>query len=103
MMKFSKILRIKQIEYFFQNQVEKYNKKETYYYGFFFGRSNWNSSIIPCNIYGKPKLMKFENLLLPVPERTPQYLTMMFGNYMELPPKNKRVGLHITHVDFGKY
>ena len=32
-----------------------------------------------------------------------EYLTYMYGNYMELPPEEKRVTHRFTDVDFGPY
>jgi lipopolysaccharide cholinephosphotransferase len=45
----------------------------------------------------------FEDALLPIAEHYHEYLTQVFGDYMQLPPENQRVGLHMLSVDFGKY
>ena len=47
--------------------------------------------------------MPFEDTMLPVPEHYHEYLTQMFGNYMQLPPEEQRKGLHLIDVDFGSY
>ena len=49
------------------------------------------------------KRVPFEDTELPVPEHYHEYLTKMFGDYMQLPPENQRVGLHLLSVDFGRY
>ncbi len=38
--------------------------------------------------------VKFDNLNLPVPKGYERYLTMYYGDYMELPPLEKRVSIH---------
>ena len=45
-------------------------------------------------IYQKTILLDFENLKLPAPVGYDQYLKQLYGNYMELPPKEKRVSQH---------
>ena len=44
---------------------------------------------IKKDIYGKPKYVKFEDTLLPVPEKTEEYLTKIYGDYMKLPSKEQ--------------
>lgn len=99
----SRILSIRGLENFFKRQINKYNIKKTNYLGFYFSRTNWKNSIIRKEIYGKPILMEFDGIKLPVPENVDNYLTILFGNYMKLPPEKDRVGLHAIEVDFGKY
>ena len=48
----------------------------------------------PANIYENTVKAKFENLMLPIPSEYDVYLTQMYGNYMELPPEEKRVPKH---------
>lgn len=85
------------------NQTTKYNKTETSRYGFFYGRTHFKTAITPKRIYGTPQYVNFEDTKLPVPEHYHEYLTQMFGNYMQLPPKDQQKGLHLISVDFGKY
>jgi lipopolysaccharide cholinephosphotransferase len=99
----SNILSIGCLEDFFKRQVNRHNNTTTNYLGFYFSRTNWNNSIFRKDIYGKPTLMEFEGIKLPVPEKVENYLTILFGNYMKLPPEKDRVGLHAIEVDFGKY
>lgn len=83
--------------------IERYNKKETKRLGFFYGRTRFKSSITPRDIYGTPKYVEFEDTQLPVPEHYHEYLTQMFGDYMQMPPVEQRQGLHLLSVNFGKY
>lgn len=84
-------------------QVERLNCRESEYWGFFYGRTKYKTSILNKRIYGTPIRVPFEDTELPVPEHYHEYLTKMFGDYMQLPPENQRVGLHLLSVDFGRY
>lgn len=103
MMLLSFPLRIKFIRTFFKNQVERFNKKDSEYLGFFYGRTKLKTSITKREIYGKPIYVPFEDTMLPVPQHYHEYLTQMFGDYMKLPPLEQQKGLHLQSVEFGKY
>lgn len=96
-------LKIKVLREFILGQVEKYNDKETEYYGCFYTRYGFHGSVIPCRFYGKPAFVDFENLKMPVPENWNAYLTYIYGHYMTLSPEKKQIGLHLTNIDFGEY
>ena len=103
MMLLSFPLRIKALRKWFKSQVEKYNKQDTPYWGFFYGRTNFRTSIVRRDIFGKPVRVPFEDTQLCVAEHYHEYLTQMFGDYMTPPPVEKQSGLHVVSVDFGKY
>lgn len=86
-----------------KHQVEKYNNKNCEYLGFFYGRTKFKSAVVKKYIFGTPKRVPFEDTELPVAEHYHEYLTQVFGDYMQLPPEEKRVGLHLLSVDFGEY
>ena len=44
--------------------------------------------------FGTPGLLTFEGLLFNVPEKYDLYLKNLYGDYMKLPPEEKRVSLH---------
>ena len=46
--------------------------------------------------YGNPTLCKFENTEIYIQENADAYLSGLYGNYMTLPPVEKRV----THHDY---
>ena len=100
---FSYPLKIKSLKRFFKNQVEKYNNKETDFYGCFYCHGNFKSAVMRKSIYGTPVRIPFENLNLPVQEDVHEYLRLFFGDYMQLPPEKDRVGHHVVEIDFGKY
>ncbi len=98
-------LRVSFIRNFVKYQVERYNTKDTPYYGCFYTRYGYKGSIIPKVYYGTPRRVQFENTEMPVPENWDKYLTYIYGDYMTPPPKEKQVALHLKgmNIDFGKY
>ena len=52
--------------------------------------------IIEKNVIGEPKLIPFENLQIYAPEKSDYWLARIYGNYMQLPPPEKR----FSHHDF---
>lgn len=66
-------------------------------------RSNWKKYFLDKAIFNESILMDFEGEKFPVCKRYDEYLTKLYGDYMQLPPVEKRVGLHINNVDYGKY
>jgi len=54
--------------------------------------------IMPKEIFGKGKKLKFEHLEITVPEDCDKYLTRLYGDYMTLPPIEKRVTHHCCSV-----
>lgn len=103
MMALSSPMKIGFVRRFIVGQVEKYNDRPTPFLGFLYGRTRWTSGVIPTGFFGEPRRVKFEDTELPVAEKYHEYLTRVFGDYMKLPPEEKRVGLHLIDVDFGKY
>lgn len=56
------------------------------------------NDIVPRHVLGKPQLMTFEDAELYAPEKINEYLTKLYGDYMELPPENQRVFKHNYYV-----
>ncbi len=50
-------------------------------------------AIFPSSYFGTPKLLKFDELEVYAPTEYEKILQSLYGNYMELPPIEKR-GLH---------
>ena len=48
----------------------------------------------PIKFFGKPRKIPFDNTTMPVQEDVKGYLTNIFGDFMQLPPENQRVGTH---------
>ncbi len=47
--------------------------------------------------------MEFEGELFPIPQDYDRFLTIAYGDYMELPPESKRKTHNIIELDFGKW
>lgn len=90
----------------FRNALKKFIEHyhdDTTYYGSFYFRTRFKTAFTEKYIFGQPKRVQFEDMMLPVPEHVHEYLTQMFGDYMTPPPIEKQVGLHTFEVDFGKF
>ncbi|MDB2106217.1 LicD family protein [Clostridium paraputrificum] len=83
---------IRKLEPHLLNVVRKYNYKQTEYVGLFFGTVTFRTCFIPKKYLGNSTEWEFEGRMLPLPEYTDDYLKLYFGDYMKLPPENKRVG-----------
>ena len=66
-------------------------------------RSNWTKYFYDRVLFDSEIMMDFEDCKFPVCKGYDEYLTKMYGNYMQLPPEEKRVGLHTIKVEFGVY
>lgn len=58
--------------------------------------------IFDKNIFGDGIEKKFEDLMLKVPTNYDAYLKQMYGDYMKLPPEDKRVGEHFYNTYYKK-
>lgn len=61
--------------------------------------ANWHGAwgtkeVVPREIFGKGRLVKFEDLECLVAEDAAGYLTCLYGDFMTLPPEEKRVSHH---------
>lgn len=83
--------------------IESFNSRPTRRVGLHYGRTVYRTTITPREVFGTPKYVQFADTKFPVPEKYHEYLTQMFGDYMQLPPEDQRRGQHMLSVDFGKY
>lgn len=58
---------------------------------------------MPKQILEKQIMMKFEDEEFPVPEDYDSFLSRAYGDYMTLPPEEKRKTHNIIELDFGVY
>lgn len=96
-------MRIGFVRRFVIRQSERYNGKETELVASFYGLTRFKKSIFKRSTFGEPLYVPFESIQLPVPADYDNYLTTVFGNYMQLPPEKDRQLQHMLHIDFGKY
>lgn len=62
-----------------------------------FGAYNWKRETMPESYFGTPQLMDFEDTKLYAVATPHAYLKHMYGDYMKLPPKEKR-HIHIKEM-----
>lgn len=73
----------------YYNYEKKYCKKTSNYIGIMFSQYKLKECF-DLSLLGKPQLYSFENEKFYGPSKAHEYLEHLYGNYMELPPKNER-------------
>ena len=89
-------------------QVYKYNGRNTQFYSYFLGRAVFKAGIYKKEWFEKTEYCPFETVQLKVPTGLHDFLTMRFGNYMELPDQAKIKAMQHAYVwdtekDFREY
>ncbi|MCI1998802.1 MAG: LicD family protein [Olsenella sp.] len=51
--------------------------------------------VVPTAYFGEPRKALFEGFPVNIPERTDEYLTALYGDYMTLPPAEQRVAHNV--------
>ncbi len=64
---------------------------------------NWKKQLVDENVYFPPSKVVFEGKEYMAPNNIEAYLTSVYGDYMKLPPVEKRVTRHpIVNLEFGE-
>jgi lipopolysaccharide cholinephosphotransferase len=72
--------------------VRSFNGRNTNLIGHFFGRAPFKKTSFKKSYLGLSKNIKFDSLILPVPEHVEKYLTVRYGeNYMKLPSDEEKM------------
>ena len=79
-----------------------YNDKETNRIGYFFDTSLFMELCERRDIF-PTKRMKYENIMVNAPNNIDKYLSDAYGDFMTLPPEEKRHNHKPDVLDFGKY
>lgn len=67
------------------------------------GRNIYNG-VFPAKLLDEVIYADFEGYKLPIPKRYDEYLTFLYGDYMQLAPLSTRLGCHIIEqCDIGEY
>lgn len=75
--------------------IVSYKNKNTKYVNNLFGA---NLEKVRKEVMGKGILKEFENKFFPIPELYDEYLTTLYGNYMELPNKKNQQPKHKVEI-----
>ena len=102
-LKLEKFFSLNFLKKLYKKQQIKYNKKETKYVTCHNGGNGYVRETLQKRWLLETVPMQFEDISLPGLKEYDEYLTYMYGNYMELPPEEKRVTHRFTDVDFGPY
>ena len=77
------------------------SNRQTAYWSSFGSNYSHIKQAIPIDKYLPSKDLEFEGTLFKVPADYDYVLTRIYGNYMVLPPADKREGRHAIDVRFG--
>lgn len=69
--------------------LRKYDVNKSDYIGNIMGAYR-TKEIVPASLYGKDAMYQFEDIKLRGIEKYDEYLTTLYGDYMQLPPEDKR-------------
>lgn len=73
-----------------QDQMKKYRSQNSTHICSMASRYAYEKQCMPREVYGTPVLLEFEGRKYYAPEKYTEYLSRLYGNYMELPPAEKR-------------
>ena len=92
-----KILNLNKIQTRFDNFLKKYSERDCRYIGDIEGAYGFKE-FVPKEYFGEGKKIIFENLEVNAPDETDAYLRHLYGDYMQLPPEEKRVTGHFIII-----
>ncbi len=78
----------------FDRIASRYNGQNCDLYYEHSGASQYGKWVIPSECFDHRMLMQFEDTEFSVPVNFDKYLSIGYGNYMELPPEDKRTNRH---------
>lgn len=73
-----------------QKIMKKYSEQETTHVCSMASRYAYSKQCMPREIYGEPVLLEFEGRKYYAPAKYEEYLSRIYGDYMTLPPVEKR-------------
>lgn len=85
--------------------MQKYNNGPCEYVVSMASHYSYRKQFMPIEFYGEPKRIAFEEYEFLAPAKTEEYLQQLFGDYMKLPPEDKRYAIleSLEYVDYGIY
>ena len=101
---FEKILSRKALINLYENEMQRYNKNQnTSCVCCSNGGAGYPNEILKREWLAQSKMMQFEDTEFPGSVLFDDYLTSFYGDYMTLPPENKRMTHEFEEIDFGPY
>ncbi|MGC4019329.1 MAG: LicD family protein [Muricomes sp.] len=85
----------------FQKASRRYNHKQTEYYAAFETPKPWVNAMKKSDVYPLKK-SPFMDFYVNIPKNTDKLLTRIFGDYMKLPPEDKRINHRPYVIEFGE-
>ncbi|MGF7184762.1 lipopolysaccharide cholinephosphotransferase [Desulfitispora alkaliphila] len=90
----------KLIDYIYEYE----NDKDCKYVTNFGSQYGWRKQTFPIDVYGEGTYLEFEGHQFMAPAKWEVILKSLYGDYMKLPPEEKRNSGHdVVHIDLGKY
>lgn len=74
----------------FDIESRKYNEQESTFLCSMSSHYVYSKQCMPASVYGKPSLIAYEGREYYAPEKLDEYLTRIYGDFMKLPPEEKR-------------
>lgn len=97
-LKFAKIIVRGSIKKSLLNIVRKYNGKPSNEVAHIFGRAKYENSFYPIEDFEMQRYVKFEKVMLPVPQNAENYLTIRYGkDYMKMPSEETKA-IYTNHA-----
>ena len=81
---------VRRINQYQQELMKKYHNEKTKCICSMASQYAYEKQCMPLEIYGTPTLLEFEGRTFYAPEQYTEYLTRLYGDYMQLPPEEKR-------------
>lgn len=96
--KLNKILKLNKIREKFDKFLKKYEFENCNMIGDITGAYGFRE-FVPKEYFAEGKNVVLENIKVKAPSMAEEYLTQIYGDYMKLPPEEKRVAGHIKIVE----
>lgn len=81
---------VRRINAYQQRLMRKYSNEKTSCICSMASHYSYEKQCMPAEVYGTPTLLEFEGRQYYAPEQYQEYLRRLFGDYMQLPPPEKR-------------
>ncbi|MBQ9659594.1 MAG: LicD family protein, partial [Clostridia bacterium] len=96
--KLNKILKLNKIRGKFDRFLKKYKIENCELIGDITGAYGFKE-FVPKEYFEEGKKVSFEDIKVIAPKKAEDYLTHIYGDYMKLPPEEKRVAGHIKLIE----